>query len=174
MACSILLLMEEAERLAIRFIAARDRAWVEQLTTEHWSAPFVVSRGRIHRPAELPGLIAECGSQLCGMLTFHIQDADCEIVTLVSLVEGIGIGGALIEAVHQIALQAGCRRLWLITTNDNLPALRFYQKRGFHLVTIYRNALEATRALKPSVPELGMEGIPIRDEIELELLLSQD
>jgi len=164
--------MTEATEFTIRPIFEEDRAWIQELTTVQWSAPIVVSRGKIYHPDQLPGFIVESEGQPCGLLTFHIQDSDCEIVTLDSLVEGIGIGSALIKSVHQLAVQSGCRRVWLITTNDNLPALRFYQKRGFHLVAVHRDALEATRAIKPGLPRLGLEGIPLRDEIELEIILS--
>jgi ribosomal protein S18 acetylase RimI-like enzyme len=82
-----------------------------------------------------------------------------------------GIGTALIEAVKNAAREANCKRLWLITTNDNLNALRFYQKRGFVLVAIHRNALARSRQLKPEIPLVGAGGIPLRDEIELEMVL---
>jgi RimJ/RimL family protein N-acetyltransferase len=73
--------------------------------------------------------------------------------------------------VSNIALKAGCRRIWLITTNDNTAALRFYQKKGFSLVAVHRNAIERSRQLKPEIPETGNDGIPLRDEIELEIVL---
>ena len=64
---------------------------------------------------------------------------------------------------------AGCTRLWVITTNDNVNALRFYQRRGFCLVTVHRGAVDRSRAtLKPEIPAAGAYGIPLRDEIELE------
>ena len=63
--------------------------------------------------------------------------------------------------------------MWLITTNDNLNALRFYQGRGFRLVAVHPGAVEASRRLKPQIPELGSFGIPIRDELELELSLAE-
>jgi hypothetical protein len=59
----------------------------------------------------------------------------------------------------------------LVTTNDNLNALRFYQKRGFVLVAVHRNALEVSRKLKPEIPLVGMDSIPLRDEIELEMMV---
>jgi hypothetical protein len=62
--------------------------------------------------------------------------------------------------------------LWLISTNDNLNALKFYQKRGFSLVKLYKNAVNETRKkIKPEIPLIGENGIPIRDEVELEILL---
>ena len=98
---------------------------------------------------------------------------ECEIITLNSLVEKKGVGSMLIDAVRENALQRGCKRLWLITTNDNIPALVFYQKRGFHLVAVHRNALEISRQLKPEISMTGMFGIPLRDEIELEMQLNR-
>lgn len=71
------------------------------------------------------------------------------------------------------ALLAGCRRLWLVTCNDNLKALGFYQKRGFCLTALHRNVLEVSRKLKPEIPQIGMDGIPLRDEIEMELILEK-
>jgi N-acetylglutamate synthase-like GNAT family acetyltransferase len=100
-------------------------------------------------------------------VTYHIENKVCEIVSLDSLVEKIGIGSGLIAAVKSEAHRAGCCRLWLITTNDNLPALGFYQKRGFHLVAVYMNALEFSRSLNPTIPFVGLGSIPLNDEIEL-------
>ena len=85
--------------------------------------------------------------------------------------EKAGIGTALIDAVKDVATMARCKRLWLITTNDNMAALHFFQKRGFMLVAVYPNALEQSRKLKPEIPLIGIDGIPLRDEIELEMPL---
>ncbi len=105
-----------------------------------------------------------------GLITYCLEDKNCEIVSLNSLKPSVGIGTALVEAVKDVAGKSGCKRVWLITTNDNLNALRFYQKRGFSLATIHRNAVEKSRKLKP-IPLTGFDGIPIRDEIELELII---
>ena len=109
-------------------------------------------------------------SALIGFACYHIEGDACELVTLDSMHEGIGVGSALITAVAAAAQSAGCKRLWLITTNDNLHALGFYQKRGFALVAVYRNAMQVTRQLKPMLPLIGNNGIPLRDEIELECI----
>jgi hypothetical protein len=69
----------------------------------------------------------------------------------------------------QLARRQGCARLWVITTNDNVDALRFYQRRGFCLVEVHRGAVDRSRVtLKPEIPAAGACGIPLRDEIELE------
>ncbi len=88
-----------------------------------------------------------------------------------SLESGKGVGTALVKAVTRAADTRDCKRVWLITTNDNTGSIRLYQKTGFELVTIHRHAIDESRKLKPSIPEMGYDGIPIRDEIELEMRL---
>lgn len=76
--------------------------------------------------------------------------------------------------MRRLAEAQDCRRLWLVTSNDNFPALRLYQKRGFRLVAVYPNAFTEYRKLKPSIPIYGIDSIPIRDEIELEMWLGEN
>ena len=155
----------------IRPLNSDDRDWVLQFITEHWGADMVIAHGVIYYPHDLPGFVAVQEGKRVGLVTYRIKGDSCEIVSLDSIRPSIGIGTALIEAVKEVARQSGCSRLWLITTNDNLNALRFYQKRGFVLVTVHRNALEISRKLKPEIPLIGADGIPLRDEIELEMPL---
>jgi len=156
---------------ALRSLQPVDSAWVARHVAEQWGSEIAVAHGAIYRPAELPGFVAEDEGEALGLLTYHIDGGACEIVTLDSQRAGQGIGAALIEAAEDAARQAGCRRLWLITTNDNTHALRFYQKRGFCLVAVHRDAVAASRAIKPEIPLIGNDGIPIRDEVELEMSL---
>lgn len=154
-------------------LIASDRDWVRALVTARWGAPTIVVHGVVYDPAMLPGFYALCQGERAGLVTCHLMGDACEIVTLDSLHEGIGIGTALIVAVREMATAAGCRRLWLITTNDNLPALRFYQKRGFRLAALHPGAVDAARQIKPQIPLIGLDGIPIHDEIVLEMALSE-
>jgi GNAT superfamily N-acetyltransferase len=157
----------------IRPLASQDREWVRQFIAEHWGAEFVVAHGRIYSPHELEGFVAVREAKILGLITYSVSNGECEIVTLNSVHPGMGIGTALMEAVQKVALDFRCKRLWLITTNDNLNSLRFYQKRGFVMVAIHRNAIEKSRQLK-NIPLLGADDIPIRDEIELEMMLRLD
>ena len=157
--------------LTLRPSTPADREWVRQKMVTEWGAEIVVAHGELLRPADLPGFIAEAEGETIGLLTYIVRGEACEIVTLDSWSEGRGVGTALIAAARQAALQAGCRRLWLVTTNNNTHALHFYQKRGFTLCAIRLNALEASRRIKPEIPLVDDDGIPIRDEIELEMML---
>ena len=155
----------------IRALSSEDRRRVRAILTERWTSPRIVNHGRIYRADELPGFVAVQHGEIWGLLPYAIEAGQCEVVSLDSLAEGQGIGMALLAAVEEPARAAGCRRVWLITTNDNLHALGFYQRRGLVLVEVRRGALDVSRKLKPSIPLVGMNGIPLRDEIELEKTL---
>ncbi len=117
---------------------------------ERWGLP-VITRGKAYDPTAYPGFIAKDKQGLPqGLVTYRIEAGECEILSLDSLSGGYGIG--LVKAVKLAALEAGCWRLWLITTNDNLSAMRFYQKVGFQMAAVHRNALAVSRLLKPSIP----------------------
>jgi ribosomal protein S18 acetylase RimI-like enzyme len=147
-----------------------DDAWIARVLTD-WGARRVVSRGRVHDPMTLPGFVALVDGREAGLATYRIDGDACELVTLNSLEEGRGAGSLLIQAVSNAAKTQGCHRLWLITTNDNAHALRFYQRGGFRIVAIHVGAIDESRRLKPEISAVGLDGIPIRDEIELEIAL---
>lgn len=155
----------------VRSTDAGDRDWIADALNEHWGSTVMVSRGVLHDVTAQSGLAATQEGESVGLLTYNIVGDECEITLMQSLREGMGIGSALIDAAKQVAVSEGCRRLWLITTNDNLHSLGFYQKRGFALVAVHPNALAQSRLLKPQISTIGMGGIPLRDEIELEILL---
>jgi len=157
--------------LQIRPLTAEDSEWVQQTTIEYWGDTIVVAHGKVYHPHTLPGFVAILKGNRVGLLTYALEEENCEIVTLASTKPGIGIGTLLIKAVTRMARETGCKRLWLITTNDNLHALRFYQKHGFRLLTVHRHAVDAARLLKPRIPLIGNDQIPLHDEIELEMIL---
>lgn len=153
---------------AIAPFTPADRAWARSLLTDGFGAPLVVSRGVVHDASALPGFVARVGGRPVGLATYDVRGDECELVTI----NGPGVGAALLAAVVSRATELGCRRTWLITTNDNTRALRFYQRQGWDLVALHRDAVSAARRIKPTIPELGEDQIPIRHELELERLLS--
>jgi N-acetylglutamate synthase-like GNAT family acetyltransferase len=157
--------------VSIRQATESDYDWITEVV-RGWGDDFIVSRGRKRYPARLDGLIAvdEKGENV-GLATYEIIEDQCELVTLDAFRKFKGIGTRLLQAVAGVARERGCRRLWLITTNDNLDAIRFYQRRNMSIATVHTGALNASRKLKPSIPMVGMHGIPLRDEIEFEMTL---
>jgi GNAT superfamily N-acetyltransferase len=157
--------------IEIKEFTEQDRSWARNILEKRWSSSTVVSRGKMHQADMLPGFIAYIDDAPQGLVTYRIEDRECEIVTLDALVEGRGIGKTLLHAVRKIASSKKCNRIWLITTNDNARAQEFYKKYGFEFVAVYENAIQESRKLKPGIPDIGINGIPIRDEIEFEFQL---
>jgi GNAT superfamily N-acetyltransferase len=139
--------------------------------SDHFGSSRAVSRGVLHDALSLPGVIAEEDSKPLGVLLYRLDQDQCEVVVLISVLRRRGIGRSLMAAVQVIAADAGCARLWLVTTNDNRGAIEFYRAIGMELVAIHRGAVHEARGLKPEIPEFGEDGIPIEDEIEFELPL---
>jgi ribosomal protein S18 acetylase RimI-like enzyme len=153
----------------VRDAADVDRAAVEAFLEERGAAR-VARLGALVDARTHPALVAEDDSgRLMGVLTYVVAGDRCEVLTVHAADRRRGVGTALLERVERTAVEASCRRLWLITTNDNVDALRFYQRRGFHLTRLHPGAVDRSRAsLKPESPAVGEHGIPIRDELELE------
>jgi len=152
----------------VRPIGDGDRPALARLVRELWGTDIVVGHGVVFTPAALPGLLAERDGETVGLLTYDIEGDALEVVTIDAFPPAAGTGTALLDAAVGVARSARCRRVRLMTTNDNLDALRFYQRRGFRLVGLRPGALAASRVLKPEIPETGAYGIPLRDELDLE------
>jgi GNAT superfamily N-acetyltransferase len=157
--------------ITLRRLTKSDLPRLRQVWKENWGDEFMVEHGVIYHPDTLEGFIAFDGHEWVGEITYNFTNDGCEIVTLDSEREGQGLGTKLINAVIDEARNRHCKRVFLITTNDNLNALGFYQKRGFEMVRIYRGAVNESRNIKPNIPLIGMNNIPLRDEIELEINL---
>jgi GNAT superfamily N-acetyltransferase len=154
----------------IRSRIAADDSWIRDLLRERWGGTVVVAHGQVFEADGLPALVA---GDREGVATYQVSadGREAELVTLDARVPGRGIGTALVAGLARLLQAQGVTTLRLTTTNDNLTALRFYQRRGFRIVAVHVGAVAAARRLKPMIPELGEHGIPIRDEIELELTL---
>ena len=136
----------------------------------HWGSMRMAGHGQLFDVPDLPGFVAEREGEWLGHVAYLIEGPMLEIVWVGSTSERAGIGSALLAECVNVAREKNLTRVWLVTTNDNLDALRFYQRRGFHLVALHRAAVnEARRGLKPEIPLAGSFGIPMRDELQLEL-----
>lgn len=162
---------EYSGEFTVRELTPNDKHWVQDVLRKYWASLIQVTRGRAIQADELPGFAAMRNGEEVGLVTYDVQGDECEIVTHNSLAGHGGIGSCLLAAVRTKARELGCKRLWLITTNDNTPAMRFYQRRDFDMVAVHRNAIQEARKLKAVIPDTGLDGIPIRHEIEMEYVL---
>lgn len=149
-------------------ISNETRDLVNQFFIDNWFSTDMSIRGKIIDGTKLDGFLLQEENTIIGLVTYTFFGDICEIVSLDSKRENIGIGSALLKEIEKIAIDNNCKKMRLITTNDNMRALQFYQKRGYCLTKLYPNAMEEVRKVKPNVPELGDNDIPLRDEIELE------
>jgi ribosomal protein S18 acetylase RimI-like enzyme len=154
--------------MEIRAAGEADRAWIRAKLIESWGSDRMALRGELIDAAACAALVAEDNE---GVLHYRILEPGVmEIVTLEAYRTGRGIGTALIEAIADVARRAGCMALTVVTTNDNLDALRFYQSRGFRLHELRAGAVDRSReTIKPEIGLVGNYGLPIRDEIELRM-----
>lgn len=132
------------------------------------SGTLIVSRGVQHNLAGLPGYCTVIEGKVEAAIYYCCVKGECEIVSLDSKCDNLGAGSRLIQLVLEESARRGCTRVWLITSNDNTRAIRFYQKRGFDLTAVHRDAITEARKLKPSIPLTGYDGIPVRHEVEFE------
>lgn len=144
-----------------------NRRQVNAFLEEHWYTTDLIIRGEKVDMTKVDGIIVfDDARRIVGLLTYRITGSVCEITSLDSIHEGRGIGTALVNQMIRLAKEKGCEQVILITTNDNINAIRFYQKRGFDLIRLYHDALERSRELKPQIPLIGENGIPLRHELE--------
>ncbi len=157
--------------IVVREASADDVTWIAEIVTREFGATNISSRGVVFDVMTLPTSIATDGDRRVGLAAHRFEADECELVVLVATAEGQGVGSRLIDSVREAAALRGCRRLFLTTSNDNTDALRFYQRRGFRLRKLFPGSLEAARKEIPTMPAIGHHGIPIRDDIELDISL---
>ena len=154
----------------IRQVDDAIRKKVQPILDETWGAPYLAVNGKLWDSRTMPGLVAvNKDDDVLGYLLYEFHDGECEIMVLESVAQKIGIASALIEGARQIAKSGGVNKVIVQTCNDNIKAIRFYQRRGFTIRAVRLGALDAARRLKPAIPLIGEEGIPLRDEIEFEI-----
>lgn len=140
-------------KLQIRAITSDDSKWIKDIMGKSWGGLPLIIRGKKYYPTE--GIVAENDSGVAGFIFFEIQKTDCEIVVFEIFDKFKGTGTIMLNKLYDLAKDKKCKRIYLMTTNDNLDALRFYQRRGFSICGIHLDSIKISRKMKPSIgPEL--------------------
>lgn len=150
--------------MTARTATKQDADWIAKLLVQRWGSTTIIAHGEAFDLLTLPALVADPER---GLATYRLEGNDAELMSLDAVSPGQGVGTLLIEALADVLREQGIGSLWVMTTNDNLAALRFYQQRGFELRRVRPRAVHEARKLKPTIPAIGDHGIPIRDEIDL-------
>jgi GNAT superfamily N-acetyltransferase len=159
------------QRIEFEIRPITDRVFLEELLRLRWSGGALMLRGRIVHPKDVEGLAAYHGGRLAGVATWLVEGPVMYLATLNNITDQRGVGIALLDAMMALGREKGSALLRVIVTNDNLYALGFYQRRGFRIIAVHPGAIDTIRTMLPSVPIVGANRIPIRDEIELEMAL---
>ncbi len=157
--------------VSVRPLGDADTGWAAEVMADRWGSVFVARKGELLDASALPGFVAELDGSAAGLAVVAVRGTDYEVVSLSARPEGAGVGSALLQSCVDDARSRGCHRVWLITTNDNLRAIGFYQRFGMDLCALHRHGVDRSRQVKPSIPVVGASGIPIVHELEFELLL---
>ncbi|MEU1845684.1 GNAT family N-acetyltransferase [Micromonospora sediminicola] len=158
--------------IRVRPARAGDEAALAELHQREWGGPVVVVHNTRYDLRVLHTLVAvDDTGAVAGALTYRVDADGLEVVSLAASAPGNGTGSALMTAAEEVAGAVGADRIWLVTTNDNLGALRFYQRRGLRIVGVDAGAVDRARAVKPTIPHVGADGIPLHDELRLARIL---
>jgi ribosomal protein S18 acetylase RimI-like enzyme len=163
--------VREDRTVVVRTLTEEDRNWSGDSLRRTWGSTSVARRGELVDAAGLPGLVAFLDDLPVGLLTYARREDAIEVVTLHAEREGVGVGRALMDELLRRARATGVGRIWLVTTNDNIRAIAFYQRWGMNLVGFEADGVNASRRFKPSIPMVAENGILIRHELVFELLL---
>ena len=149
-------------------IRPMQRERLVELLQLRWPDQSMIICGEFVRPQDVEGIGVYTNDRLHGIATWRANGKIMHIVAVNSFTELRGVGIALVDAIVTRAREGGMALLRATVSNDNVVALRFYQKRGFRISALHRGIFDVMRYIKPSIPRIGMDGIPMRDEIELE------
>ena len=154
----------------VREATAADARATLELFERDFRRTQVLAFGEMMNLGELPAVVAEMKEELAGALAYRLLPDALQIVALATdpMWQRTGVGGYLVAEVELMARRQQLARVIFCTTNDNLPALYFYQRRGYRITEVVPGAL--LPHIKPAFA-CGFAGIPVRDEIRLERTL---
>jgi ribosomal protein S18 acetylase RimI-like enzyme len=155
----------------VRPLAGHDLDWAASALDAGLGGRLQARRGELVDVLDGGGYVAERSGARVGLLTWRPDGPGrLELAALIALDRRTGVGRHLVNALLTHAASGDVRQIRVTTTNDNLAALAFYQRLGFRLAELRPGAVDAARrTLKPSISELGANGLPLRDELELAL-----
>ena len=146
---------------------SRVRSSVREFLLREAGSTRVLSRGSLHQVDELPCFLGRLGGRLVALLAYAVDDRGLEVVALHSSERALGFGTLLLDAAYAIAQRRACRRLWLTTTIENEPAIRFCIRRGLSLVAVHTDPIARSRRVH-EMASVGESGQPAYGEVEFE------
>jgi ribosomal protein S18 acetylase RimI-like enzyme len=116
--------MADPRSIVVRELRPDEQSWKSDTLQRDWGSTKVARRGELVDAAEFPAYVAEIDGESVG-LAVVVGGDQLEVLSITSSVRGSGVGRALLERCFADARAAGCTRVWLMTTNDNIAAIAF-------------------------------------------------
>jgi GNAT superfamily N-acetyltransferase len=160
----------ELPPVLVREAADRERELALELFRRDFGRTGLVAFGQVMNLDAAPTLVAEMNGEVAGALAYRLVDAGLHVIALATdpMWQRSGVGSYLVAEAELLARRLTIPRVIVSMTNDNLPALYFYQRRGYFVAEWTPNAV-AKQSKSASL--VGFAGIPIRDEVRLEKMI---
>jgi len=152
-----------------RVTSNEEKKKIQELGKRFWGEEEQLTFGRVLSVAELPTYVARAKDRIVGFVSFTDFNEALLIAALAVQpdYQGFGVGTSLIKKVETEGKRLGKKKVLVSTSNDDLPALAFYQSIGFWIFEVKPNAI----AEKHGKIMKGIGGLPVRDELRLKKLL---
>jgi len=162
----------ELPPVLVREATDADRVAARELFARDFGRTKIVAYGAVMDIDQMPALVAVRYADPSGALAYRLHGDALHIVALATdpMWQRSGVGGHLVAEAELIARRLNLRRLVVSTTNDNLPALYFYQRRGYRMTDFVPSSI----IMHTGQEVAGFAGIPVRDEVRLEKLLAEE
>ena len=156
----------ELPPVLVREATPADREKALELFKRDFGPAQLVAYGEAISLDDALALVAETDNDIAGALAWRPFDGALHILALATdpMWQRAGVGGHLVAEAELLARRRNLPRMIVTITNDNLPALYFYQRRGYRMSAILRDSIAAHTRGQQAV---GFAGIPIVDEIQL-------
>jgi GNAT superfamily N-acetyltransferase len=144
-----------------------DRALALELFTRDIGRTRVVGFGEVVSLEATDMVVADMQGEISGALAWKRRDEALQVVALATdpMWQRSGVGGYLLAEAEVTARREGLSRVIVSASNDNLPALYFYQRHGYRITEVVPDAM-LHEGEPPQHP--GFADIPVRDELRLE------
>lgn len=161
-----------SDGLAVREASDGDCGRIREIANYFWGEERVACLGKEYDIGTLPAYVVHAGGKIAGLLSYAL-DAESLIIVMLNVLpgyQGLGAGKMLLDAVKEKAAVESRTTVLVTTSNDDLPAMYFYQKNGFQIYEIMPDLLVEHHG----GVEVGFAGIQIRDEVRLRFSMTAE
>ena len=167
--CPSCIRKNETKHVVKRVSSGKEKDEIRALVRQFWGEEKQLTFDVEFNVAEQPGYVAKTGNKFVGFISLS-ENPDSLIIVALGVrpeYQGSGIGYSLVKKAESEARKKRKKKLLVSTSNDDLPALGFYQSLGFRIFEVIPDVI----AKKHGMALSGIDGLLIRDELRLQKIL---